>query len=65
MKPFKREGVMLWFILGAVVGNLFGMLLMAIFTAGKGSERTRDAALYENNEDAYGKHIAEGLKTAD
>ena len=31
----KKEGIMIWFALGLMVGGLFGMLLMAIFASKK------------------------------
>lgn len=33
MTTLKREGIMLWFTLGLMLGGLLGMLLMGIFVS--------------------------------
>lgn len=47
---------MLWFALGLVIGNLFGILLMAIFTAKKRSDW-----MYDHIDEVYSENLIKNI----
>jgi len=38
----NKEGIMVWFTIGLIVGGFFGMLLMAIFASRKRGDEIQD-----------------------
>jgi hypothetical protein len=58
----KREGIMVWFALGLMLGGFLGLLLMGLFASNR---RFNHDAMNDYGDGASKKHIEDWLKAAE